>query len=235
MAQRRMMSLDIIDTDAFLDMPTSSQLLYFHLNARADDDGFVANPKKICRMLGANNDDMKVLISKKFLIAFEDGVCVIKHWRINNFIRKDVYRETKYLDLKRTLFVRPNGVYTQTSDDRAVKIPEGHFSLEHVNEALTEREPSIGKDRLGEGSKEEAALSKKEKPFVIPTTMEVQVYCLDRKNSVDAEAFVDFYSSKDWKIGRNKMRDWRAAVRTWEARQKPQKNKQLASKYSQYE
>src|SRR3990167_7997933 len=85
----------------FFGKPVSSQLLYFHLNMRADDDGFVANPKKIVRMLNAGTDDLKVLIGKKFIIAFEDGVCVIKHWRINNFIRKDIYKETKYLDLKR--------------------------------------------------------------------------------------------------------------------------------------
>lgn len=147
MAQRRMISLEVVDTDAFLDMPQSSQLLYFHLSVRADDDGFVANPKKIARTLGANLDDMKVLITKKFIIAFEDGVCVIKHWRINNFIRKDLYKETKYLNLKQTLFIRPNGAYTLTDDGNAVPIPQGHFQLESVNDTLTKRQLSIGKDR----------------------------------------------------------------------------------------
>jgi len=145
MAQRRMISLEVIDTDAFLDMPQSSQLLYFHLNARADDDGFVANPKRVMRNIGSQDDDLRVLVGKKFIISFQDGVCVIKHWRINNFVRKDIYKETKYLDLKQTLLIRPNGAYTQTDDGRAVAIPHGHFSLDDVNDSVTERQPSIGK------------------------------------------------------------------------------------------
>src|SRR3990167_1756269 len=146
MSQRRMTSLEVIDTDAFLDMPVSSQLLYFHLNMRADDDGFVANPKKIVRMLNAGTDDLKVLIGKKFIMAFEDGVCVIKHWRINNFIRKDIYKETKYLDLKRTLFIRKNGAYTQTQDERSTLVPQGHF---RVDDLSTSRQPRLGKVRVG--------------------------------------------------------------------------------------
>jgi hypothetical protein len=149
MAQRRMTSLEVTDTDAFLDMPSSSQLLYFHLNSRADDDGFVANPKKVLRAIGGNDDDMKVLLLKRFIIAFEDGVCVIKHWRVNNFIRKDIYKPTQYLDLKRTLFIRPNGAYTMSDDGDAIPVPEGHFRLEDVNGALTQRQLSIGKDSVG--------------------------------------------------------------------------------------
>lgn len=145
-----MTSLEVIDTDAFLDMPMSSQLLYFHLNARADDDGFVANPKKVLRTLGGSSDDYKVLVAKKFLIEFEDGVCVIKHWRINNFIRKDIYKETKYLDLKGSLLIRPNGAYTLNDDGSAVPVPRGHYQLEDVNGALTERQLRIGKDRVVE-------------------------------------------------------------------------------------
>lgn len=152
MAQRRMTSLEVIDTDAFLDMPQSSQLLYFHLNARADDDGFVSNPKRIMRDVGSQNDDLKVLTAKKFIIPFDDGVCVIKHWRINNFIRKDIYKETKYLNLKQSLLIRGNGAYTLTDDGKAIKVPSGHFKLDFVNEALTKRQLSIGKDRLGKDS-----------------------------------------------------------------------------------
>ena len=98
MAQRRMTSLDVIDTDAFFDMPQSSQLLYFHLNARADDDGFISSPKKIMRSMGSQSDDLKLLAAKKFIIEFDDGICVIKHWKINNFIRKDIYKELDQLE-----------------------------------------------------------------------------------------------------------------------------------------
>ena len=89
MAERRMFSKLIIDSDMFLDMPLSTQALYFHLSMRADDDGFVNNPKKIQRMIGCNDDDLKVLITKKFIIPFESGICVIKHWKIHNYIRND--------------------------------------------------------------------------------------------------------------------------------------------------
>lgn len=154
MAQRRMTSLEVTSTDAFLDMPQSSQLLYFHLNSLADDDGFVANPKSVMRNCGSQADDLKLLIAKKFVIAFEDGVCVIKHWRINNFIRKDIYKETKYLDLKRSLFIRPNGAYTLNDDGQTMAIPKGHFNLEDVNDTLTKRQLRLGKVRLGKVNKE---------------------------------------------------------------------------------
>jgi len=147
-----MTSLEITATDAFLDMPQSSQLLYFHLNSLADDDGFVANPRSIMRNCGAQADDLKLLIAKKFVIAFEDGVCVIKHWRINNFVRKDIYKETKYLDLKSALLIRPNGAYTLNDDGKAVPLPAGHFTLDYVNDALTERQLRLGKVREGKDS-----------------------------------------------------------------------------------
>lgn len=145
--KRRMVSLDVVDTDAFLDMPISTQNLYFHLSVRADDDGFIANPKKITRVIGSNDDDIKVLFSKKFLIPFESGICVIKHWRMNNFIAKDRYTETKYLNLKRTLFIRKNGAYTLNENGESVQVPDGHFTLDKlsVNESLTLCEPSKGK------------------------------------------------------------------------------------------
>ena len=145
--KRRMVSLDVVDTDAFLDMPISTQNLYFHLSVRADDDGFISNPKKITRYIGGNDDDMKILLVKKFLISFEEGICVIKHWRMNNFIAKDRYTETKYLNLKRTLFIRKNGAYTLNADGEAIAVPDGHFTLEKlsVNDPLTLRQPSKGK------------------------------------------------------------------------------------------
>lgn len=113
MANRRMFSLHIVDTDAFLDMPQSSQLLYFHLSMRADDDGFVANPKKVMRMAGVNDDDMKVLVAKRFILIFDSGVVVIKHWKIHNYIQNDRYRETKYLEEKSSIVVKENGSYTE--------------------------------------------------------------------------------------------------------------------------
>lgn len=113
MANRRMFSLKIVDTDAFLDMPQTAQLLYYHLAMRADDDGFVDKPKRIMKTVGSGDDDMKVLIGKRFVIPFESGVCVIKHWRIHNLIRSDRYIPTTYLEEKKMLEVKENGSYTE--------------------------------------------------------------------------------------------------------------------------
>ena len=112
MSERRMFAKTIIDSDAFLDMPLSTQALYFHLSMRADDDGFVNNPKKIQRLIGCSDDDVKLLIAKSFIIPFDSGVVVIKHWRINNYIQKDRYKETVYQEEKAMLSVKSNSAYT---------------------------------------------------------------------------------------------------------------------------
>jgi hypothetical protein len=113
MAERRMFSKKIIDADAFMEMPLSTQALYFHLSMRADDDGFVGNPKKIMRMIGANEDDYKVLSAKRFILMFPNGICVIKHWLIHNYIQKDRYHETQYLDEKKQIEIKENNAYTE--------------------------------------------------------------------------------------------------------------------------
>lgn len=115
MAERRMFSKTIIDSDTFLDMPLSTQALYFHLSMRADDDGFINNPRKIQRSIGATDDDLKLLIAKQFTIPFESGVVVIKHWRLHNYIQKDRYKPTIYQDEKAQLNVENNGVYENVS------------------------------------------------------------------------------------------------------------------------
>lgn len=117
MANKRMFSKQITTSDAFVDMPMSSQLLYFHLNMEADDDGFVANPKRITKMVGANDDDLKILLAKRFLLAFENGVVVIKHWLLHNAVRKDMYKETQYLEQKKLLQIKDNGVYTEVRNE----------------------------------------------------------------------------------------------------------------------
>ena len=111
MAEKRMFSNKVIETDAFLDMPDSTQNLYFHLSMNADDDGFVAKPKSIMRMTGKKEDDMRLLITKSFIIPFESGVIVIKHWRINNYLRADRYKETIYQEEKQRLSLNAKGEY----------------------------------------------------------------------------------------------------------------------------
>lgn len=111
MAQRRMFSLEVVDTDKFLDMPASTQNLYFHLGMRADDDGFVSSPKKITTLVNCSGDDLKLLITKGLIIPFPSGVCVVKDWKTNNCIQKDRYHETKYLEEKSRLQTTRNGTY----------------------------------------------------------------------------------------------------------------------------
>lgn len=120
MAEKRMFTQKIIDSDAFLDMPLSTQALYFHLNMRADDDGFVNNPKRIQRTIGASEDDLRLLIAKRFIIGFECGVIVIKHWRMHNTLRKDRYNPTQYQDELAMLDVKDNNAYTE----KILEIPE---------------------------------------------------------------------------------------------------------------
>jgi hypothetical protein len=139
----------ITRSDAFLDMPTSTQALYFHLLSEADDDGFVSSPKMVMRIVGANPDEIKTLVGKKFLIPFAGGVCVIKHWRMHNQVRKDRYEETKYKKEKQSLFIRGNGSYS-TNPDNALPVPSGYFTVENIETMLlaTTWQPTVA---LGEG------------------------------------------------------------------------------------
>lgn len=145
MAERRMFAKTIIDSDAFLDMPLSAQALYFHLSMRADDDGFVNNPKKIQRMIGASDDDYKILIAKSFVLLFESGVIVIKHWRINNYIRGDRYKETVYTEEMGLLSVKENGSYT-------LGIPHDNHLVYQMDTQVRLDKDSKGKDSLGKDS-----------------------------------------------------------------------------------
>lgn len=121
MAERRMFAKTIIDSDAFLDMPLSAQALYFHLSMRADDEGFINNPKKIQRMIGASDDDMKILLAKNFILEFESGVIVIKHWKIHNYIRGDRLNKTAYQEERALLTVKGNGAYTLSEDLKEIE------------------------------------------------------------------------------------------------------------------
>ena len=146
MAERRMFAKTIIDSDAFMDMPLSAQALYFHLSMRADDDGFVNNPKKIQRMVGASDDDCKLLVMKRFVLTFESGVIVIKHWRIHNYIQKDRYKETVYLKEKASLSLNKNKGYTECIQDVSnldTQVRLGEDSIDSKNESKKEEENNI--------------------------------------------------------------------------------------------
>ena len=324
MAERRMFAKAIVLSDAFLDMPMSARCLYFTLAMLADDDGFVNSPKSIMRQCGATTDDMSILIGKRFVLTFDSGVVVIKHWRIHNLIQKDRYRETKYLEEKSALRVDSKGAYTTEDgvllDAAKVRKPlteaqqkrleakkesslpysfeykmrqafhgeycpicgcvmdssnnltkptiqhnipislGGKHEIDNIsiicvgcNTSIQNRqetppyntdlvrmvwerignEPgmdtqvrlgkdSLVKDSIGEGSVGNGAdMNVVHKPtrstrFVPPTLEQVREYCQERRNGVDAERFVNYYTSKGWLVGKAKMKDWKAAVRTWE-------------------
>ena len=206
MAERRMFAKTIIDSDAFLDMSVTARLLYYDLSMRADDDGFVNSPKKIMRMVGASEDDLRMLAMRKFIIPFDNGVVVIKHWRIHNYIRKDRYNETNYSEQKELLEFDENGAYRLIEKQR---LTDG---IPMVDQRLTQ--VRLGKDRLGKDR-----LDKNIRGFTPPSIDEVSAYCAERNNGIDPQHFVDFYEAKGWMVGKNKMKDWKAAVRTWEGRQ----------------
>jgi hypothetical protein len=193
MAERRMFAKSIVLSDAFLDMPLSARCLYFTLGMFADDDGFVNSPKGIMRQCGASIDDLNILMAKKFILSFESGVIVIKHWRINNYLRNDRYQETKYIEEKEHLNISENGSY------------------------------SLGIPSIGQESTEQGSIVKSTR-FVPPTLDEIKDYCLERNNNVDPNKFYDFYQAKGWMVGKNKMKDWKAAIRTWENRDKKPSN-----------
>lgn len=167
MASRRMFSPEIVGSDAFIEMPVSAQVLYFHLGMRADDDGFV-NPNITMRMTGANADDLRILLGKRFLIQFENGVVVVKHWRINNFIRKDRYKATNYIEQKNMLFVKDNMAYTLDKKqglpiESVVWKSDAEVRLSLGQPVVNAGEVRIGKVRIGK-DKKESSLSYLEKP-----------------------------------------------------------------------
>jgi len=216
MAERRMFAKTIVLSDAFLDMPLGARCLYMTMGMLADDDGFVNAPKSIIRQCGATIDDFKMLILKKFVIPFDNGVIVIKHWRINNYLQKDRTQPTKYQEELSTLQLDENGAYTQSC------IHEGDSLCIH----------SIDKNSIDKNSIDNNTADKPQR-FIPPTAEEVASYCRERNNNVDPQSFIDFYASKGWMIGKNKMKDWKAAVRTWEKREaeNPKKKTVTAAEY----
>ncbi len=143
MAERRMMSKKVIHGDDFMDLPATTKNLYFYLMIEADDDGFVNSPKRIQRMINSTDDDAKLLIAKKFIISFESGIIVVKHWRMHNYIRNDRYKETTHLKEKGELTLKDTGTYSKDT----IGIPSGSIGKDRLGK------DRLGKDRLGKGNK----------------------------------------------------------------------------------
>lgn len=154
MAEKRMFSKKIIDTDWFMDMPATTQNLYFHLSMRADDDGFVASPKRIVALIGASLDDYKLLVTKKFIIPFESGICVIKDWRVNNYLRNDRHTDTIYKEEFKRLTLNENGEYE-------LGIPTG---IPVVDPVYTISNSNSNSNNINNTSKEKEEKEKLEEP-----------------------------------------------------------------------
>ena len=211
MANKRMFSKDITDSDAFIEMSSAAQALYFHLNQGADDDGFNNQVQMAMMKAHASSDDLKILMAKNFVIRFECGVIVIKHWRLHNTLRKDRYTPTNYKEELNLLGIKENGVYTLGCQPVAERLPSGCPSID---------KSSVVESSVVEESVEESAPPTRPNRFAPPTVDQVREYCEERGNSVNPQRFVDYYSSNGWMVGKNKMKDWKAAVRTWEQKEK---------------
>jgi hypothetical protein len=203
-----MFSVQLLDSDDFLSMPMSTQALYMHLALRADDDGFVGNPKRIVRMVSANEDELKLLLAKHYIIPFESGVCVIRHWRIHNYIQSDRHTTTIYLEERKSL---------RLGEDKAYEVIDPNMDTKCIQDVSNlDAQVRLGKDRLGEVREDKGSEDKKNTRFTPPTLSEVQAYCAERQNRVSPQGFIDFYESKGWMVGKNRMVSWKAAVRNWE-------------------
>ncbi len=206
-----MFAASVVETDRFLDLPVSTQALYFHLGMHGDDDGFVSSPKRVARTVGCGSDDLKLLITKGFVIPFDTGVIVIADWQINNTLRNDRYRETIYKQEKALLSLDESRRYQIGAD--TIGIPVG---IPMVSNMVSDSDPqrNLTKHNLTEHNVTEGNAASRR--FTPPSLDEVAAYCMERGNSVDPDRFVNFYESKGWMVGKSKMKDWRAAVRNWE-------------------
>lgn len=212
MAQRRMFSLLVTDTDAFLDMPLSTQALYFHLGMHGDDEGFVGSPRKIARSIGCNADDLKVLAAKGFIIAFESGVVVIRDWNINNTLRNDRFHPTIYTEEKALVSMTGGNRYELASNMATVGIPhDNHVATVGIpSDNQMEPELNITKHNITKPNR-----TKGRNKFVPPAVSEVEAYIKEKGYNIDAEKFVAYYESKGWLVGKSPMKNWKAAVVTW--------------------
>lgn len=220
MAEKRMFSKSVIDSDLFLDMPLATQALYFHLAMRADDDGFVGNPKKIVRMVNAAEDSLKLLAAKQFILPFDSGIVVIRHWWVHNYIQASRKKDTVYADEKALLTQNSIGAYEMLANCQQ----NANKMLADDEQMLTQIR--IDKNRLDQNRIEEKRIETAELPtsrpkrekFIAPTVEEVRAYCTEKGKPIDAEAFIDYYTSNGWKVGKNPMKDWKSAVNAWRRR-----------------
>ena len=233
MAEKRMFAKSIVNSDVFLDMPLSTQALYFHLCMEADDWGFVGNPKRVQRFIGATDDDMRILLAKRYLLSFDSGVIVIKHWFTNNFIRSDRIKETTYIEELNMLMLDEKKAYTE-KDKKLNKI-DNVSQLD--NQMTTNGQPRLDKIRLDksrvecthaceeetETDTEETTLNEDRDNFSsdldclsgIPTLQEVKDFITLKSFPYDAEYFYNYYAAQGWKRHGHPIENWQALATQW--------------------
>lgn len=202
-----MLSKTLISSDLFLDMPLSSEALYMHFTILADDYGFVNNPRRIQRMIGASEDDFKILLAKRFIISFESGIIVITHWKINNYIQKDRYKETVYQNEKSLLQLGDNNIY---SLETTQCIQNGY---------IMDTQVSIGKDRLvkdsiDKGSEKEPPPTKLYGEYQNINLTEEQYKTLKEKLGTNADTMINKLSRYIKSSGKN-YQDHYVTILNW--------------------
>ena len=212
MAEKRMFTKRISDSDAFIEMPAAAQALYFHLNQGADDDGFNNQVQMAMWKAHASIDDLKVLMAKNFIIRFESGVIVIKHWRMHNTLRRDRYVPTNFQEEMAMLSVKENEAYTLNGSQMVAKwLPNGC-------QMVDERLPQISREEISieEISIDVCKKGKKRKVFVPPTLEEVIKYAKERGYEHLANRFFDYFNEGEWVDSRgNKVRNWKQKFISW--------------------
>ena len=207
-AERRMFTKKVTDDDNFMALSSSAQALYLHLSMSADDDGFCNQVSVSMFKAHASVQDLQALLEKRYIYQFDNGVIVIKHWRMANALRKDRYTPTAFKEELSKLQLKDNGSYTW--------LPSGCQTVANC----------LPQDRLDKDSVEKNSIDKvnntssnedvgKRKRFTPPTIEEVEAYCNESKYKINAEKFIAHYESNGWMVGKNKMKDWKSAVRNW--------------------
>lgn len=212
-----MFTKKVTDDDNFMALSSSAQALYLHLSMSADDDGFCNQVSISMFKAHASVQDLQALLEKRYIYQFDNGVIVIKHWRMANALRKDRYTPTAFKEELSKLKLKENGAYTWLPDGCqtvANCLPQDRLDKDRVDKNRLDKVNTSSNDDVGA----------KRKRFVQPTPEEVESYCKENGYSIDPQRFVDYYTANGWMVGKNHMKDWKAAVRTWvKGDKKPEK------------
>lgn len=243
MAERRMYAASIVESDAFYDLSMEEQALYFHLGMSADDDGVVDNARSVTRSCGLKTEVLESLCNKRFLLKLRNGLYVIKHWKINNYVQKDRYKQTAYTDEFSDIELKENGSYTEVNnvsnhhvskedtsvdtdsvskDTDTLDTQETDSMYPHTvskEDTSVDTQVRLGKDRLGKVRGESVARAHVREAFVPPTVEEVETYCKAEGLNINPKRFVSYYRARQWTLPGGYVIDsseaWKAAAISW--------------------